>query len=224
MSEHKHSIKSYIIAGLLVWLPIVATFLVIRFLVDLLDETVSILPTAYQPETLIGFNLPGIGVVLSVLIVFFTGLIVTNFLGKRLFTLWEAIVERIPFVRAIYNAVKQVATTVLSKDGQSFKNVYLVEYPRKGMWSIAFQTGTATGEIEKHAGGDMITIFIPTTPNPTSGFLMMVPKSEAQLLEMSVDQALKLVISLGVVQPNTSPKKQAKLKKKSSNEGIEKTQ
>jgi uncharacterized membrane protein len=223
LNDHKHSIKSYIIAGLLVWLPIVATFLVIHFLVDLLDKTVSILPTAYQPETLFGFNLPGLGVLLSVLIVFFTGMVVTNFLGRRLFTWGEAIVERIPFVRAIYNAVKQVATTILSKDGQSFKSVYLVEYPRKGLWSIAFQTGTVDEEVEQNVGEPMIAVFIPTTPNPTSGFLIMLPKSDAQLLNMSVDQALKLVISLGVVQATTaSSKKQLSKENTENGESTEK--
>ncbi len=201
MKDHKHSIKSYIIAGLLVWLPIVATFLVIRFLVDLLDKTVAILPIAYQPQSLVGFNVPGIGLILSLLIVFFTGVLATNFFGKKLFIFWEAVVDRIPFVRAIYNAVKQVANTIFSTDGQSFRNVFLVEYPRKGLWSIAFQTGIAALEIQEKVGSEMITIFIPTTPNPTSGFLMMIPKKEAILLDMSVDQALKLVISLGVVQP-----------------------
>lgn len=220
MTDHKHSIKSYIITGLLVWLPVLVTFLVIRFIVDLLDTTVSILPTAYQPQSLLGFNVPGLGVVLSVLIVIFTGMLMTNFLGKKLFNFWEALVDRIPLVRSIYNAVKQVATTIFSTDGQPFRSVYLVEYPRKGMWSIAFQTGSAADEIEEKVEEEMMTIFIPTTPNPTSGFLMMVPKSEAILLKMSVDQALKLVISLGVVQPAKLPKSDLKSGKNLTNEQI----
>lgn len=197
-----HFFRRYIVAGLLVWAPIMVTLLVIRFIVELLDGTLSLLPNAYQPEQLIGFNIPGLGVLLSVSIVFFTGMMVTNILGKKLIHLGELLVDRIPLVRSIYNAVKQVATTIFAKDGQAFKKVYLVEYPRKGMWSIAFQTGNCAEEVEKHIGQKMLTIFIPTTPNPTSGFLMMIPMSEGIELDMTVDQALKLVISLGVVQPN----------------------
>lgn len=202
MIERKHSIKSYLIAGLLVWLPVWVTLLVIKFMVDVLDNILSLLPKAYQPEHLLGFYVPGFGLLMTLLIVFFTGMLVTNFLGRKLINLWEAIVDRIPFVRSIYNAVKQVAHTVFAKDGQSFRKVFLVEYPRKGLWSIAFQTGGVVPEIEEHVKDEMITIFIPTTPNPTSGFLMMVSKNEAIELKMSVDQALKLVISLGVAQPH----------------------
>lgn len=204
-SPHKHFIRRYLIAGLLVWTPILVTFIVLRFIVELLDKTLDLLPTIYKPEHLIGFNLPGFGVVLSIAIVFVTGMVATNFFGKKLVALAESIVGRIPLVRSIYNAVKQVATTIFAKDGQSFKKVYLVEYPRKGLWSVAFQTGTCAEEIEQHVGDEMLTIFVPTTPNPTSGFLMMVPRRDAIELAMSVDQALKLVISLGVVQPTIEP-------------------
>lgn len=207
MKDHKHSIKSYIIAGLLVWLPIWVTLLVLRFMIDVLDNILSLLPKAYQPAQLFGFNIPGLGLLLTVAIVWTTGMIVTNFLGRKLVNLWEAIVDRIPFVRAIYNAVKQVANTVFAKDGQSFRKVFLVEYPRKGLWSIAFQTGGAAEEIEKQVQEPMVTIFIPTTPNPTSGFLMLVARKEVIELSMSVDQALKYVISLGVVQPTQLPGK-----------------
>jgi uncharacterized membrane protein len=166
-----------------------------------------LLPKAYQPAQLFGFNLPGLGLVLTVLIVFFTGMLVTNFLGRKLVALWDAIVDRIPLVRSIHNAVKQVANTVFAKDGQSFRKVFLVEYPRKGLWSIAFQTGGAAEEIENHVMEGMVTLFIPTTPNPTSGFLITVSRKDIIELEMSVDQALKYVISLGVVQPVLLPEK-----------------
>lgn len=199
--DHKHSIKSYIIAGLLVWLPIWITLLVIRFIVELLDNSLLLLPMAYRPEQLFGFNVPGLGVVLSVAVVLLTGMLVTNFLGRKLIVIWDAIIDRIPLVRSVYNAVKQVASTLFAKDGQSFRKVFLIEYPRKGIWSIAFQSGTVSEEIQEHTGETMLTLFVPTTPNPTSGFLMMVPKKEAVELQMSVDQALRLVISLGVVQP-----------------------
>ncbi len=201
MKNLKHSLKGYFIAGLLVWLPIVVTLFVIRFIVDLLDVTLKLLPRAYQPEQLFGFQLPGMGVLLSVVIVLGTGILVTNFLGRKLIVIWDAIVSRIPLVRSVYNAAKQVSTTLFSKDGQSFKKVYLIEYPRKGIWCIAFQSGGATVEVEKLVGEEMVTLFVPTTPNPTSGFLVLLPKKEILELQMTVDQALKLVISLGVVQP-----------------------
>lgn len=197
-----HFIRRYLIAGLLVWLPIWVTLLVIKFVIDILDGTMSLLPHAYQPEQLLGFAVPGLGVVISILVVFFTGMLVANFLGRKLVAFGEGIVARIPLVRSIHSAVKQVAVTLFSKDGQSFRKVYLVEYPRKGLWSVAFQAGTCADEITKQVGEEMITIFIPTTPNPTSGFLMLIPKKEAVELKMSVDQALKFIISLGVVQPN----------------------
>lgn len=201
MKDFKHSFKSYIIAGLLVWLPIWITLLVIRFIVELLDGTLSMLPKAYQPEQLFGFNVPGLGLVLSIAIVLVTGMLVTNFLGRKLVAAWDSIVGRIPLVRSVYNASKQVATTLFAKDGQSFRKVFLIEYPRKGIWSIAFQSGVAAEEVQTLVGEEILTLFIPTTPNPTSGFLMMVPKKDAFELQMSVDQALRLVISLGVVQP-----------------------
>ena len=199
---HNAHFRRYLAAGLLVWLPIWATLVVIRFLVDLLDGTLSLLPHAYRPEQLFGFHLPGLGVVLSLVVVYSTGLVATNFFGRRLVASGEAILARIPFVRTIYNAVKQVLQTILSSDTQAFRNVYLVEYPRAGLWSIAFQTGSGTTEINNETGKDMITIFIPTTPNPTSGYLMMVPREDAIDLSMSIDEALKMVISLGVMHPN----------------------
>jgi uncharacterized membrane protein len=194
------SIRSYLLAGLVVWLPILVTFVVLRFIVELLDQSMAFLPMAYQPEQLIGYNLPGLGVLLSLLLLFFTGLLATNFLGQRLVTWSESILDRIPLVRSIYNATKQVIQAIFSTNSQAFRKVLLVEYPRKGMWSVAFQTGIVGADIAKHMGVDMLSIFIPTTPNPTSGFLMMVPKSEAIELSMSVDDAFKLIISLGVMQ------------------------
>jgi uncharacterized membrane protein len=188
-------IRRYFFAGLLVWIPIIVTLVVLRFLVELLDSGFSLLPKSYHP-------IPGFGFFLSLVIVFFTGMLATNFIGSRLVAFGEAIVGRIPIVRSIYMAVKQVMETIFSSSGQSFRKVYLVEYPRKGIWSIGFQTGTSTKEVEEYVMPDMLTLFIPTTPNPTSGFMFMVPRGEAYELQMSVEQALKLVISLGVVQPD----------------------
>ena len=194
------SIRSYLLAGLVVWLPIIVTFVVLRFMIDLLDKSIALLPDAYRPEQLFGFHLPGFGVLFSLLLLFVTGLLVTNFLGQHLMRWSEAVLDRIPLVRSIYSATKQVMETVFSSNSQAFRKVLLVEYPRKGMWTIAFQTGAANPEIIAHAGVEMLSIFVPTTPNPTSGFLMMVPKSDTTELSMSIDDALKLVISLGVVQ------------------------
>lgn len=194
------SIRSYLLAGLVVWLPIIVTFVVLRFMIDLLDKSIALLPDAYQPEQLFGFHLPGFGVLFSLLLLFVTGLLVTNFLGQHFMHWGEAVLDRIPLVRSIYSATKQVMETVFSSNSQAFRKVLLVEYPRKGMWTIAFQTGSTSPEIIKHTGVEMLSIFVPTTPNPTSGFFMMVPKSETTELSMSIDDALKLVISLGVMQ------------------------
>lgn len=195
-------IRKYFISGLLVWLPIWITLLVIKFLVDLLSNSLLLLPPSYQPDVLLGVHIPGIGVIITLLVIFFTGLLVANYLGSRLVAFGDACMARIPLVRSIYTGVKQVTQTLFTPGGQSFRKVLLVEYPHPGTWSIAFQTGEATKQVkEALKEEEMLTFFIPTTPNPTSGFLMMAPKSKVIELEMTVDQALKFVISLGVVQP-----------------------
>lgn len=194
-------LRRYLIAGLFVWIPIWVTLLVIGFIISIIDSSFSLLPTQYQPQYWFGVHIPGLGLVFSLLIVFFTGMLVTNYLGRRLVRVGESMVQRIPFVSSIYSATKQVVETLFSSSGQSFRKVFLIEYPRKGIWSVAFQTGNGAAELNKKTGQDLITLFIPTTPNPTSGFLMMVPREEAIELDISVDQALKFVISLGVVQP-----------------------
>lgn len=203
-------IRRYLISGLLVWVPIWVTILVIKFLVDILSNFLLLLPKQYQPDALIGFHIPGIGVVITLLVIFFTGVIVANFLGKQVVAVWDAGIGRIPLVRTIYMGVKQTMQTLISPEGQSFRKVLLIEYPRKGLWSIAFQTGDSTPEVNALLGeAEMVSIFVPTTPNPTSGFLMMVPKKDVIELSVSVDQALKFVISLGVMQPNMGGKKYA---------------
>jgi uncharacterized membrane protein len=196
-------IRRYLLSGLLVWLPIWVTILVIKFLVDILDNTLLLLPEAYRPDSLIGFHIPGIGVVITLLVIFITGVIAANFIGKRVVELWDAIIGRIPLVRTVYSGVKQVAQTLFTPGGQSFRKVFLIEYPRKDVWTIAFQTADATTEILTAVGEKkMVSLYVPTTPNPTSGFLLMLPKDKVIELNMSVDQALKFVISLGVVQPD----------------------
>lgn len=203
-------LRKYFISGLLVWLPIWVTLLVIKFLVDLLSKSLLLLPPHYQPDVLLGFHVPGIGVVITVLVIFLTGVFAANFIGSKLVELGDAIMARIPLVRSIYTGVKQVTQTLFTPGGQSFRKVLLVEYPCPGVWSVAFQTGEVSKEIEGTLKSEpMVSYFIPTTPNPTSGFLMMAPRSRVVDLDMSVDQALKFVISLGVVQPgkNGSKKK-----------------
>ena len=201
-------IRNSFISGLLVWLPIWVTWLALTFLVDLLSKSLLLLPPEYQPDKLLGVHVPGIGVVITVLVILFTGMFAANIIGRRFVALGDAIMARIPLVRTIYTGVKQVTQTLFTPGGQSFRKVLLVEFRCPGIWSVAFQTGEANKEIEKSLQSEpMVSYFIPTTPNPTSGFLMMAPKSKVIELDMSVDQALKFVISLGVVQPSATPKK-----------------
>ena len=194
-------LRRYIMAGLLVWVPIWITLLVLRFIVELLNGTVAMLPKHLQPEYLLGVHIPGLGAVISLSVLIFTGIFVSNLIGHRLVAFWESILKRIPLVRSIHFSVKQVLQTLFSPDGHSFRQVLLVEYPRKGLWSVGFQTAQACKGIKEKTGEETVAVFIPTTPNPTSGFLIMVPREEVKVLNMSVDDGLKMVISLGVVQP-----------------------
>lgn len=198
--------KKYLIAGLLVWLPLGITVLILRFLVETMDQTLTLLPQQWRPEAVFGFEIPGLGLVLSLLVVFLTGIIVANFLGRQLVALWENILKRIPVVRPIYSGVKQIAETLFSSSGKSFRKVILIEYPRKGTWCLGFQTGTDLGEVSEKTGSDVVAVFIPTTPNPTSGFVLMVPHEDVIELDMSVDEGLKMIVSMGVIVPDW-PKK-----------------
>ncbi len=193
--------KKYLIAGLLVWMPLGITFLVVRAIVDFLDRTLLLLPYAYQPDNLLGFHIPGFGVVLAVTMVLATGMIVANFLGRRIVVAWESLLARIPVVRNLYAGIKQVLEAVLAADGKSFRKVLLVEYPRKGVWSLAFMTSSDLGEVQEKTAGDVVSVFIPTTPNPTSGFVLMVQKSEVIEMDMTVEEGLKMIISMGVAVP-----------------------
>ena len=194
-------LRRYLIAGLLIWVPLVITVVVIRSLVGFMDQSMLLLPKEWRPEALLGYPIPGLGLVLTVTIVVMTGLLAANLFGRRVVAAWESLLARIPLVRSIYSAVKQVAETIFAANGEAFRKVLLIEYPRRGIWTLAFQTGTATGEIQRRTEAEVITVFVPTTPNPTSGFIMMIPKNEVMELEMSVEDALKLVVSLGVVAP-----------------------
>lgn len=194
------ALRRYLVAGLLVWVPLGVTLLIVTFLVDLMDQTLLLLPESIQPENLLGFRIPGLGAVLTAVVVFVTGMIVTNLFGQQLFTIGERLLQRIPLVRSIYASVKQVTESMFSS-GKSFRKVVLVEYPRQGMWSLAFQTGSGAAEVNRKTGQEIVNIFIPTTPNPTSGFFLMVPRADVLELDMSVDQGLRMLLSVGVVVP-----------------------
>ncbi|MDF1589392.1 MAG: DUF502 domain-containing protein [Gammaproteobacteria bacterium] len=193
--------RKYLIAGLLVWMPLGITFLVVRAIVGFLDRIVLLLPYAYQPDTVLGFHIPGLGVLLAVVLVLATGMIVANLLGRRIVAGWESLLARIPLVRNLYAGIKQIMEAVLATDGKSFRKVLLIEYPRRGVWSLAFMTSDKLGEVQDKTGAHVISVFIPTTPNPTSGFVLMVPEQEAIELDMTVEEGLKMIISMGVVVP-----------------------
>ncbi|GKT12126.1 MAG: hypothetical protein ISEC1_P1101 [Thiomicrorhabdus sp.] len=196
-------LKRYLIAGLLVWLPLGVTIVVIKFLIDLFDRSLLLLPDQYRPDELLGMDIPGFGVLLSLAVILLTGLIVANFLGSRIIKIWESFLSRIPLVRSIYNAAKQISQAVFGSGDQTFQKVYLLQYPREGLWTLAFQTSKLQGEAQSKTGmTDVVNLFVPTTPNPTSGFFIMASKHEIVELDMKVDDALKMVISGGVIVPD----------------------
>src|SRR5207249_8563379 len=193
--------KRYVIAGLLVWVPLGITIWVLAFLVTTLDQTLLLLPEKLRPEALFGFHIPGLGAVLSFAILVLTGVIAANFFGARLIGLWEALLGRIPFVKSIYSSVKQVSDTLLSDSGNAFRKALLVEFPYPGSWTIAFQTGTPALSVAAHLPSEHVSVYVPTTPNPTGGYFVMLPVSRVHELDMTVDEALKYIISMGVVAP-----------------------
>lgn len=195
------TLRKYLVGGLLIWIPLGITFLVLKVLIGFMDRSLLLLPEAYRPENLLGVHVPGIGAILTILLVLVTGLLVTNLLGRKLLGGWESLLARIPLIRSVYSGAKQVAETMFAEGGQSFKKVLLIPYPRQGVWSLAFQTATEIGEVQARTSQQVICAFVPTTPNPTSGFIVMVPVSDVIELDMSVDAALKMIISLGVVVP-----------------------
>ena len=199
-------LRRYIVAGLLVWLPIGATIFVIKLLLDLIDRVLFLLPPSFRPDALLGFRIPGLGLILAFVVLFVTGLLAANFMGKRLVGGVESLLARIPFVRTVYGAVKHFAEVLFSDSNVSFKKVLLVEYPRAGLYSLAFQTSDDPREVQALTGETIVTVFLPTTPNPTSGFMLFVPRSQVTELDMSVEEALKMVISLGVVVPEWHPR------------------
>jgi uncharacterized membrane protein len=199
-AKRPFSLRRYLVAGVLVWLPILATLWVVSFLVQLLDRTLLLLPQGYRPEALMGFPLPGLGAVLAFLVLLVTGLLVTNLIGRRLMAYWDGVLQRIPLVRSIYGGVKGFAESVFS-DNNSFRKVVMIEYPKADVWSIGFVTSENLPEISAKTGAQQVCVYVPTTPNPTSGFIVMVPKEKVIELDMSVDVAMKMIITCGVVAP-----------------------
>jgi len=199
--------KKYLITGLLVLVPLVITIWVLKSLIGIMDQSLLLLPEEWHPHTLIGRDIPGFGVILTFAIVLITGLIATNFFGMQIIVLWEKLLNRLPVVKSIYSSVKQVSDTLFSDSGNAFRKAVLVQFPREGAWTIAFLTGTPGGDVANHLHGDYVSVFVPTTPNPTGGYFLMMPKADVIELEMSVDEALKYIISMGVVAPtNKLPK------------------
>jgi len=200
------TLRKYIITGLLIWIPLGITILVIKLLVDLMDKTIVLLPPSWRPEAVFGFDIPGLGIVIGAMIIFITGFILTNIAGRRLIKFWESFLDRIPLVRSIYSSVKQVTQTILSSDSSTFNEVLLIEYPRKGIWTLCFKTSDSPKAFNEATDDELITVFVPTTPNPTSGFILFIPKNEVKKMDLDVEDALKLVMSLGVVTPESKEK------------------
>ena len=199
-------IKRYFITGLLIWVPLVITGWVLSLIVNTLDQSLRVLPSSVHPQTLVGFAIPGAGAVLTLAMIFLTGLLAANFIGQKLVVWWEKFLARIPVVNSVYNSVKQVSDTLFSPNGNAFRKALLVQYPREGSWTVAFLTGAPGGDIVNHLSGEHVSVYVPTTPNPTSGFFLMMPAKDVVELDMTVDEALKYIISMGVVAPPPHPR------------------
>ena len=193
--------RKYFITGLLILVPLAITLWVLNLIVGTMDKSLLLLPMSWRPEALFGFAIPGLGTILTLLIIFLTGLATRNFIGNRVVALWEAVLKRIPVFNTIYSSVKQVSDTLFSSSGNAFRKALLVQYPRQGSWTIAFMTGVPGGDVRNHLTGDYVSVYVPTTPNPTSGFFLMVPRADTIELDMNVDEALKYIVSMGVVTP-----------------------
>ena len=200
----KH-LRRYIVAGLLVWLPLAATVGLLTFVIGMmdnwLDRAFALLPAAYHPDELLGIAIPGLGVLFTLVLLILTGMFAANIVGRAFVRGWESLLHRVPIVRPIYSSVKRFAELVFSDASESFKRVLLIQYPRKGLYSLAFQTSSQLGEVQGRTGEEVVCTFVPTTPNPTSGVVIIVPLKDVIVLDMDVDEALKMVISLGVVVP-----------------------
>jgi uncharacterized membrane protein len=194
-------LKKYFITGLLIWIPLIITLWVLKVIFDTLDASLLLMPVSFQTESWLGVHIPGLGALLTLLIVLLTGIFATNFFGAQLVELWHDVLNRIPVVNSIYSSVKQISDTLFSSSGQAFRKALLVQWPHEGMWTIAFLTGTPGGDVVNHLPPDCLSVYVPTTPNPTGGYFVIVARSQVIELDMSVDQALKYIISMGVVPP-----------------------
>lgn len=206
-------LRRYFVAGLLVWLPLVATYLVLAISIRFIDRTLLLLPPKFRPENLFGFEIPGLGVILTVVLVLITGFLVANFFGRKIIQTWESLLSRIPLVSSVYGAVKQITASLFSDASQSFREVVLVEYPRRDLWMLAFVTGDTPQSFKDLIGEEMINIYVPTTPNPTSGYYIMVAPSDIIRLDVPVEVGLKMILSAGVVNPLDDPQEAAKMAK-----------
>lgn len=217
-------LRRYLVAGILVWVPLGVTFFLLRFLIGLTDKSLNLLPARYRPDqwslpgwvpdwlsSLLPDVIPGLGVILTIIVLLLTGLLAANIVGRSVVGGWESLLDRIPIVRSVYSASKNFTEIVFSDSGKAFKKVLLVEYPRKGIYTLTFQTATDIEEIQARTGEDIVACFVPTTPNPTSGFIIVVPKRDVIELDMEVDAAVKLIMSLGVVVPTWTEKQTAEL-------------
>lgn len=199
--------RKYFITGLLILVPLAITLWVLNLIIGTMDQSLLLLPEKWRPHAIFGFDIPGLGTILTLLVIFLTGVATRNFIGRQVVYAWEALVIRIPVVSSIYSSVKQVSDTLFSSSGNAFRKAVLVQYPREGSWTIAFLTGVPGGDVRNHLKGDYISIYVPTTPNPTSGFFLMVPRADTIELDMNVDAALKYIVSMGVVAPEYFEKK-----------------
>jgi uncharacterized membrane protein len=195
------TLRNYLIAGLLIWIPIFITVVIFRFLLNLMDQTLLLLPPPVRPENVLGFRIPGLGMILTIALLLTTGLVATNLLGRKFVNWIEGLVRRIPLIGAVYGGAKSFSETVLTSKGQSFKKVLMIVYPRKGLWSLAFLTSDQLEEVQSRTSSQVVCCFVPTTPNPTSGYIVMVPRSDVIELDMEVESAVKMIVTLGVVVP-----------------------
>jgi uncharacterized membrane protein len=194
-------VKKYLITGLLIWIPIVITLWVLKLIVDVLDQSLLLLPEQWRPDFWLPVHIPGLGAILTIAIVFGTGVFARNFFGAQLVELWHDVLARIPVVNSIYSSVKQISDTLFSSSGQAFRKALLVQWPYPGAWTIAFLTGIPGSDVQKHIPADCVSVYVPTTPNPTGGYFVIVARKDVIELDMTVDQALKYIISMGVVPP-----------------------
>jgi len=200
-----HALRKWLLTGLLVVVPVAITVSVLQWVIGILDQTLQILPAHWHPDKVLGIHIPGFGVLLTLAILLVVGAAASNIIGRKLVALGDAIVHRIPVVRSIYSSVKQVSDTLFSESGNAFRTAVLIEWPRQGTWTIAFVTGAPGGELKDALhDSDYVSVYVPTTPNPTSGYFMMLRKSDCVELKMSVDEALKYVVSMGVVTPGAA--------------------